>query len=171
MSDEHEEELNVNQLDLGVGLSGVSESDLVEQSPVDTEAQLYDALAALDKANEEIRQLHLALVMLKKYALQNGLDLTSIGFSQGEKPLKKKPTELTPDEIIARNAQVSNHTQRRAFSKEVIPQPSADELLKLYNDRHKAIKEAAPATQSLVNIFLKEKETPVVDTMPKSETE
>lgn len=151
ISETHEENLNVNEFG-SAPIDGANNS-------FDLETQLNDALAALNAANDEIRTLTLALQMLKDFAIAEGLDLSRIGFEKKQKPLQKKPTELTKTEIASMNGQVTQRqAQKRAFSTEALPQPTGDELLKIYNDRIKEANEKNPSSQSIVDLFLKPKE-------------
>jgi hypothetical protein len=92
----------------------------------------------LKEANDEIESLRLALRMLKEYAVQNGLDLSPVcgGYSPGQKPLKQHPRLLKKEEIRKRNDETTvRQLGKHAVAEETTPQPTPEDLLKMYSDR------------------------------------
>jgi hypothetical protein len=119
------------------------------------EEELYSARLELGQAKSEIRLLNTALRMLKQFALDNGLDLASVGFAPGERPLPKKAAELTPDQIIERNElATTRQAGRHAKSTEALAQPTVEELTKLYEKRIEEERENNPAAVGIVAKFL-----------------
>lgn len=89
-------------------------------------------------AKKEIAILRESLVLLKEYAISKGLDLTEIGYQAGQKPLAKKPQDMTKEELRELNKKVTEkYALKHATSKETTAQPTYDDLEKLYEAKGK----------------------------------
>src|ERR1035437_4323377 len=95
---------------------------------------------ALDTANSDLNYARIAIsemsdaiILLKKYILENGLD------PFWEKIDVKVPLKngFTTAEILEKNNDMSGRIQRRATNPDAIKQPTPEELEKLYSDRLK----------------------------------
>lgn len=128
--------------DVSLGFSGIGSTDEIEATNTDYEYDLENRLALREEelcyARKEIETLTLALSMLKEFAIKGGLDLVSVGFAPGEKPLTVRPSELTKEQIIERN-KLSTQRQAGKHPKSDIsdPQPEFTELVEMYVKRQK----------------------------------
>lgn len=95
---------------------------------LDSLKEHFDTLQGkLAEAQFEIRELNNAIVLLKDYIVSNGLKPFWTTEGSG-KPI----SEMTPEELRVRNQEVAKRIKPSAKSHEALPQPSTEDLTKLY---------------------------------------